>query len=902
LLSNRSYDILIWVANMSMRTVRAWFSRLGGLFGRDRLERDLADEVRSHLELHIADNIRSGMTPEQARRQALIQLGGIEPAKEIYRDRRGIPLLETTLRDLHYAVRTLRNNLAFSVVAVVTLALGVGANTAIFSVVKAVLLNQLPYRQPDRLVALGESDGGDPRPETIGYATAYDWRRLSHSFESMSLYRDGSTAMVERGESELVHGIRVNYDFFDTLGVRMELGRAFVPEEDHPDTRYEAILSHGLWVRRFGADPKVIGRVIRLSDRPFTVVGVLPAAFRSLEIEGLGGTPEMFMPLGYDLSQPFACRDCQHLHLIGRMKPGVMPGQAWAELNAIMAALVKQYPNSYPPDAKAAFEPLQVHMVGRVSTALWVLLGAVGFVLLIACANVANLTLARATRRAREIALRGALGAGRGRLVRQLLTESLVLALAGGIAGVLLAWWGTSALAALAPQEIPRVSEVRMDPAVLFFGLAASLITGVLFGLAPALRLSRVDLNAALKDLGKATETRSRFGLRNVFVTVELALAFVLVLGAGLLGKSFLRLMNVDPGYDPRGVITLRTYVYGPRYQKPEAELGYYNQAMDRLRATPGVESVAMASNLPLADFDRSAFHIRDRRPRVPSDVPSADVYSITPDYFRVMRIPVLRGRQFTDRDGTSAPKVAAISEICARQMFPNEDPLGKQIQLGGRNDNGPWTTIVGVVGDVRQYGMDQAPRMAAYIVQAQELSYGFSLVARTAIDPKRMEAAARAAFLSVDPNLPVFRVQPMESYIASSLAERSFTLLLLGLFGGLALALAAVGIYGLISYTVTLRTREVGIRMAFGAERRDVLAIILRQGLALIALGLAAGFVASLALTRLLASLLFEVQPSDLATSAAVAFVLAGVALIASYLPARRAASVDPMIALRYE
>lgn len=887
---------------MSLRMLRASISRLGGLFRKQRRDQDLSDELDAHLSLYIEESLRRGLTPEEARRQALIKLGAIEPAKEIYRDRLGVPLLETTLRDLHYSLRTLRKNLAFTVVAVVTLALGVGANTAIFSVVKAVLLNQLPYRQPDRLVALGQGDSMDRRPETIGYATVYDWRRLNHSFESMSLYRDGSGAIVERGEAELVHGLRVSYDFFDTLGIPMQLGRTFLPEEDHPDTRYEVILSHRLWARRFGADPHVVGRVIRLSDRPYTVVGVLPAQFRSLEIEGLGGTPEMFLPLGYDLSLPYACRDCQHLHLIGRMKAGVTPGQASAELNGIMASLVRQYPASYPPDTVAAFEPLQAHLVGRVSQALWVLLGAVGFVLLIACANVANLTLARATRRTKEIALRGALGAGRGRLIRQLLTESLVLALGGGIAGVLLAWWGTNALAALGPQEIPRVSEVHMEPVVLLFGLAASLATGVLFGLAPALRLSRADLNDAIKYLGKATGSRSRYGTRNVLVTIELALAFVLITGAGLLGKSFLHLMNVDPGYDPRGVITLHTYVYGARYQKAENELGYYDQAMQRLRATPGVESVAMSSNLPLVDFDRSAFHIRDRRPRIPSEVPSADVYSVSPDFFRVMRIPVLRGRQFNNQDGRSAPKVAVISETCGRQMFPNEDPVGKQIQLGGRDDNGPWTTIVGVVGDVRQYGLDHPARMGAYIVQSQNLSYNFYMLARTSMDARGMAAAARASFLAADPTLPVFRVQTMETYIASSLAQRSFTLLLIGLFGGLALALAAVGIYGLISYAVTLRTREVGIRMAFGAERNDVLAMVLRQSLALIGMGLAVGFVASLALTRLLTSLLFEVRPTDLGMSALVALLLAAVALLASYLPARRAAGVDPMIALRYE
>jgi putative ABC transport system permease protein len=886
---------------MSLRKMRAAISRLAGLFQTGRRERDLSDEINSHLALHVEDNLRRGMTSDEARRQALIELGGIEPAKEIYRDRRGVPMIETTLQDFRFSLRALRRNFAFTAVAVVTIALGVGANTAIFSVVKAVLLNQLPYRQPDRLVALGEDDSGEKRPETIGYATAYDWRRLSHTFESMSLYRDATAAIVERGEPELLSGLRVNYDFFDTLGVSMHLGRTFLPEEDRPDRRFEIILSYGLWMRRFGGDPKVLGRVIRLNESSFTVVGVLPAGFRTLEIPGSPGHPEMFEPLGYDLSQPFACRDCQHLHFIARMKPGVSAGQAQADLKTIMRNLVRQYPASYPSSASVAFMPLEAYLVGRVSTALWVLLGAVGFVLLIACANVANLMLARATRRSKEIALRAALGAGRTRIVRQLVTESLVLALAGGLVGVLLAWTGTSALASFGPKEIPRVNEIRMDTTVLLFGLAASLITGLLFGLAPALRSSRVDLNGALKDLGKITESRSRFGLRNVLVAAELAIAFVLVVGAGLLGRSFLNLMNVDAGYDPHNVLTLGSFAYGARYQKPEVELAYDKQAMDRLRRTPGVESVAMASNLPLLSFDRNGFHIRDRA-TIPSEDPSADTYSVSPDYFRVMKIPLQRGRIFTDQDGPNSPKVAVISENCARRMFPNRDPIGKEIQLGGRDDSKPWTTIVGVVGDVRQYGLDKAPEMEAYIAQAQNMSYLFSMVARTSTDPRSLEGAARAAFLAADPTLPLFRVQPMEDYVASSLAERRFTLVLLVMFGALALALASVGIYGLISYSVTLRTREVGIRMAFGAKRGHVLAMVLGQGLALIGIGLAVGFVASLVLTRLLTSLLFEVRPTDLATSAAVTLLLAAVALLASYLPARRAASVDPMIALRYE
>jgi putative ABC transport system permease protein len=802
--------------------------------------------------------------------------------------------------DFEYAVRTLHKSPGFTIVAMITLALGIGANTAIFSVVKAVLLNQLPYREPDRLVEMAEADSGETHPETVGYTTAYDWRRLSHSFESMSLYRDAPEAIVEKGEPALLSGLRVNYDFFDTLGIPMQLGRSFVPEEDRPDSRHEVILSDGLWRNRFGGDPLIIGKLIPLSESSFTVVGVLPANFRTLEIAGSRGTPEMFMPLGYDLSLPYACRDCQHLHLIGRLKHGVTVRAAEAELKTIMAELVRQYPGSYPPAARVAIEPLHHYLTDRVSTALWVLLGAVGFVLLIACANVANLMLARATGRAREIALRAAMGAGRWRLIRQLLTESLVLALAGGFAGVFLAWWSTSALSALGPKEIPRVNEVSIDRTVLLFSLAASILTGLLFGLTPALGASRVDLNDALK--ARATAGRAQHGLRNLLVVTEIALAFILAAGAGLLGRSFIHLLNVDPGYDPHHVLTLSTYVYGARYQKAEAELGYYNQVMERLRTTPGIESVAMTSELPLADFDRRGFHIRDRRPQIPSDVPSADTYSVSPDYFRVMRIPLRRGRFFTEADGPVSPKVALISETCAREQFPEGNAIGKQIQLGGRDDRKPWATVVGVVGDVHQYGLEVKPNIAAYIVQSQDLSFGYSLVARTAGDPRLMERTVRAAFLAVDPTQPVLRVRPMEDYLASSLAQRQFTLGLIALFGGLALALAGVGIYGVMAYAAMLRTKEIGIRMALGAERRAVLAMVLRAGARLTAMGLAIGFLSSLALGRLLQSLLFEVSATDLATSAAVALLLSMAALVASYLPARRAAHVDPMLALRYE
>ncbi|HEY6393293.1 MAG TPA: ABC transporter permease [Bryobacteraceae bacterium] len=811
--------------------------------------------------------------------------------------------MKTILQDLKYAFRGLAKNPGFTAMAIFTVALGVGANTAIFSVVKAVLLNQLPYRQPGRLVMLAETGADSIRPVTVDFTTTHDLRDRSHSFERLSLFRAWSSTLVGEDTPELINGLRVNYDFFDTLGVKMQLGRAFRSEEDTAAQWHVMILSHGLWQRRFGSDPAVIGHRVRLNESTFTIVGVLPESFQPLTLSKTDYAREMFAPLGYELGGPSSCRGCQHLHLVARLKPGVAPDSASAELNTIMHGIVGEHPSDYDPKAGVLLTPLQDHLVGPVRTALWVLLGAVGFVLLIACANVMNLLLARATGRSKEIALRTALGAERHRIVRQLLTENLALAIAGGALGVLLAVWGTSILASLGPREIPRVKEVTMDVPVLLFGLAASVIAGVLFGLAPAIRASRVDLIDTLKDAGKSTEGRARHGLRNVLVSAELALAFVLVVGAGLLGNSFLHLLNVNSGFDPHNVLTVATYVYGQRYQKPEQELGFYKQVFDQLRSTPGIESVGMVSTIPLGgNFDRVSMHIEDRRLQNPAQAPSPDRYSVSPDYFHVMRIPLLRGRAFTDQDRPGGPLAIVISESCARSQFAGQDPIGKHIQLGSRDDSKPWATVVGVVGDVRQYGLDRAPNMAVYLPQAQNLNFSYLLVARTTMDPRRLEGAARAAFLAADKTQPIYDVKPMEEYLGASLAERSFTLALLGLFGTLALVLAAVGIYGVITYAVSLRTRELGIRMALGAQRDDVLRMVLMQGAALTGWGLLAGLGASLVLTRFLGSMLYGVKSWDIATSFVVAIILATVALVASYVPARRATKVDPMVALRYE
>jgi putative ABC transport system permease protein len=815
--------------------------------------------------------------------------------------------MKNIIQDLKYSLRLLSKNPGFTFVALVTIALGVGANTAIFSVVKAVLLNQLPYQQPDRLVMIAESTATTTRPVaalTVDFTTTSDFEARSKSFERMSLMRSWSSALVGDGDPELVNGLRVNYDFFDTLGVKMHLGRSFRADEDKANTWQKLILTHGLWMRRFGGEPNVIGRQVRLNEATFTVVGVLPENFRPLALAQNDMPREMYAVLGYELGGPNSCRGCKHLRLVARLKPGVAPAAANAELTTILRDIVRENPTSYDSSATVIVTPLQDQVVGGVRTALWVLLGAVGFVLLIACANVMNLLLARATGRSREIALRTALGAGRDRIIRQLLTENLVLAVAGGALGVLAAMWSTSMLARLAPQEVPRIAEVRIDVPVLLFGLAASVFAGILFGLAPSLRASRVDLNDALKEAAKSSAGHGRQGLRKALVTAEMALAFVLVVGAALLGNSFLHLLNVDPGFNPHNVLTLQTYVYGKLYQQSDdAELAYYQRAFQQMRATPGFESMAMVSTLPLGrSFDQTSVHIQDRPLVNPSDAKSADRYSISPEYFHVMRIPVKRGRAFTDQDRKGAAPVVAISESFAQSQFPNQDPIGKHVQLGSRNDSKPWATIVGVVGDVRQYGIDRAPIMAIYLPQAQNLNFTYQMVARTTMDPRLLANATRNAFLSADKTQPVFDVTPMDEYLRASLAERSFTLTLLALFGGLALTLAGVGIYGVISYAVSLRTRELGIRMALGARQQDVLAMVLRQGAALTGLGLAVGLVASLVLTRFLASLLYEVRAWDPLTSIVVAVVLGLVAMVACYIPARRATKVDPMVALRYE
>jgi len=801
--------------------------------------------------------------------------------------------IENALQDARFAARMARRNPGFTLLAIVTLALGIGSTTAIFSVLKAVLLNQLPYRNPDQIVALSQIDPTAPTDPSVSSWTFHEWRTRSQAFTSISLYGDASRVLVENGESEVLRGLRVDHDFFDTLGIKMFLGRAIRADEDGWPRSNVVILSHALWVSRFGADPGIIGRALVLSTEPYRVIGVLPPTVYPLRMGNPAEKPEIFMPMGYDPREASMCRNCLAGVAVGRLKAGVSVSQARAELNGIMRRITRDYPSDFARDTWVSVDPLRDYLVGPIQTAVWVLFGAVGFVLLIACANLANLLLARATARTKEIAVRTALGASGTRLAGQLLTESLLLSLIGGGAGALIGWRGAVALAALAPKELPRLDEVRMDPAVLLFGVTIAIVAGLLFGMLPVLRASRI----------KAAVPGAHAGLRNALVIAEVALSFVLAVGTGLLAKSLLRLTSIDSGFDPRHVLTLSSVpIHVGRYATEQGLLGYYRQVIQKARAVPGVLSAAMISDVPLSHTEPTKMRVEGASSLTDSDAPSVDAFWASPDYFLVLKIPLKRGRFFTDHDGFDQPPVALISASLARARFPDKQPIGLRIRLGPLEDKGPWFTIVGIVGDVRNNGLDQAPDQAVYMPQAVYPDHYTRLVARVAGDPMRFAPAIRAAIREIDPSQGIFHVQPMDDYVASFLADRSFTFRLIGLFGSMALMLSAIGIYGVVSYTAGLRTREIGIRMALGAERIAVLKLILGDVFALIAGGLTLGFVGTLGLARFLSHLLFEVRPLDIATSASVALILVSVALLAAYFPARRAASIDPTQALRSE
>jgi putative ABC transport system permease protein len=811
--------------------------------------------------------------------------------------------MDTLLQDLRYAVRILRKSPALTLVAVVSLALGIGANTAIFSVVNAILLKALPYNDPDTIVLVWghiPSDGKDR--SQVSATDAADWRNQNTVFEEITTYGGFRPIMTGNGEPERVPGMQVGDGYFKVMKAEPMLGRVFAPEEQEDGKDRVIVLSHGLWQRRFGADPNIVGKTVLLNTRPYTVVGVMPANFHSLPSSLLSDDrAEYYRPVaeGYDEEE----RASRHLRAIARLKPGVTLEQAQAEMSVIAGRLEKEHPTANTGYG-VRLTTITEDTVGGLRRTLLLLFGAVAFVLLIACANVANLLLARSAARQKEIAIRAALGAARGRLVRQFLTESVLLSILGGGLGLLLAMWGTGLIESLGSQVTPLLSGIKIDYRVLGFTAAVSLLTGVVFGLAPALHVSRPDLNETLKEGGRSSGAGSgRSSLRGALVVSEVAMALVLLICAGLLIKSVMRLRDVSPGFDPENILTMNVNLPGAKYPKPQTWVAFYDEIIGRIEALPGVQSAGVTSVLPLSsNFDGRGLAVEDR-PKPRGEEISVDLYIVTPGYLRTMAIPLMKGRPLSAQDAENQPLVALVNETMAEELWPGEDPIGKRIKVpGSQRSPQPWRTVVGVVSDVKQYGLDKKEPMQIYLPEAQYPGSFMTLVVRTSSDPKNLMAAIRNEILAADPDQAVYDIATMEQLLSDSIALRRFSMMLLIIFATLALTLAAVGIYGVISYSVTQRTHEIGIRMALGAGRGDVLKLVISHGMKLALAGIAAGVAASFALTRLMASLLYGVGATDAPVFVSIPVILAGVALGACFVPARRAARVDPMEALRYE
>jgi putative ABC transport system permease protein len=803
--------------------------------------------------------------------------------------------METFLKDLRYAFRMMLKNPGFTAVAIIALALGIGANTAIFSVVNALLINPLPYKDASRLVWIwGSNPGRDIEQETASAPDYIDWKTQNQSFEEMGAFSRTRVTLTGEGEPEIFLGAVVTDGFFATLGAQPRIGRLFLPEEDKPGAERRVILSEGLWQRRFGGDPQILERKITLNGNPFIVVGVMPADFLNPR-PGDTQPTEVWIPLRQDYNK--AGRRSDFLGVIARLKADVSLEQARAEMKTIAAALEQQYPNS---NAGWTTKTISLHerFFGDIRPALLVLMGAVCFLLLIACANIANLLLARSASRRKEVAIRAALGASRRRVVQQLLTESIILALAGGVFGLLLAVWGIEALVALAPSNIPRLSSIGLDPQVLTFTLSVSLITGIIFGLLPALQASNPHLIDNLKEGGRdSSDTVRGNRLRGILAAAEIGLALVLLIGAGLMARSFNTLQNVDPGFDPARVLTTQMLLPGARYGEDPKVIDFTNRFVEQVSAMPGVEAVGIIDTVPLSGGGNVlSFTIEGAPPVGEDEASDAEAFSASGSYFKAMGIPLKRGRLFNEQDTVEAPGVMLISETMARRYFQNEDPIGKRVTFGG-----PWSTVVGIVGDVHHGGLNEEPYPQIYVAATQQPSNLFTLVARTSV-PGSVIPAIRSQVRQMDADLPLFNINSMEQLLSNSISRPRFNALLIGLFAVVALILASVGIYGVISYSVTQRQHEIGIRMALGAKSQDIMKMVLNQGLKLAGAGVICGLGAAFGLTRLMSSLLYGVSATDPLTFLGIAALLTLVALVACYIPARRATKVDPMEALRYE
>ncbi|HZS07528.1 MAG TPA: ABC transporter permease [Blastocatellia bacterium] len=805
--------------------------------------------------------------------------------------------MQTLLQDLRYGARMLAKKPGFTLIAVFTLALGIGANTAIFSVVNAVLLRPLPYKDPQRLVWVWEVQAKSNQA-MFSPAEFLDYQAQNQSFSGMAAYRLMPVTLTGTGEPEQLDGLIVTANYFSLLGVPAERGRVFQPEDGRPGAPLVAVISHDFWQKRFGGDPNLIGRALVIGGEPVTVVGVMPPGFQDNSRQ-IWLNPRQVVPDWIRNSQVDSrtIRHTGYLRVLARLKPDVTPEHAQADLDTIAARLEQQYPR--PIGHGARLVSMHEQVVGNVRPALLILLGAVGLVLAVACANVTSLMLARATARSKEIAIRTAIGAGRWRIVRQLLLESILLAAAGGAVGFLLAVWGVELLVALSPPEIPRLGEIGLDYQVLAFTLLVSVLTGLASGLAPALAASKSDLNMALKE-GARNATAGAGRLRQSLVVTEVALALVVLIGAGLLLNSFTRLLAVRPGFNPQQLLTMWIGLTDERYSRSADKKRLVSELNARLEAIPGVQGVGICDDLPIAGTDSmTRLSAEGRATSSPEELLSVGLHVINPRYFDALGARLIKGRSFTERDAAGAPSVFIINETLARRYWPNEDPLGKRIRY---NPDDPWGEVVGVVEDVRHDGLHLAAGPHLYEPYQQNAWPFLAIAVRSPLDQGALLAAVRREVQALDPNLPVSGVRTMEEVMAQSLATRRLVLTLFSLFAVVALVLAAVGLYGVLAWSVTERTRELGIRIALGANRRDVLRLIVGQGMKLVLLGIVIGLVVALALNRLIEKLLFGVSATDPLTFAAIASLLTAVALAACYLPARRATKVDPMVALRYE
>ncbi|HEX5709185.1 MAG TPA: ABC transporter permease [Pyrinomonadaceae bacterium] len=796
------------------------------------------------------------------------------------------------LQDLRYGLRTLLKRPGFTLIALVTLALGIGANTAIFSVVNATLLRPLAFEGAERLVAMYEIPASGRR-DFISVPDLEEYRAQSQTFEEFTTFVPQSVNMTGTGEPERVRGGFVTSSFFRIFGARPALGRAIEPREDAQGAERVVVLSHDLWQRRFGGDASIVGRALNLNGEQFTVVGIAPEGFRFPMDE-----TEVWMP-AWTWPNYKVERTARVSFVLGRLREGATLKEAQTEMRAISARLAAAYPAE---NEGRTTEVLGLHelVVEDVSTSLWILLGAVGFILLIACANIANLLLARGAARQKEVALRTALGASRWRIVRQLLTETVVLALLGGVLGVLFALWGLDALMAVSPGPLPGGRAPALDARVLLFTLGISLMTGLLFGIVPAWQLSKPDVYKALKEAGPVAGEGGRSRLRGALVVSQVALSLVLLVGAGLLINSFYRLLKVNPGFDTANLLTLEYRVPRNKYSEGKQQVEFHRRVVEAVRGVPGVRSAAVVRALPFSGNGAAVNFTLPGQPEPPKgQTPKALETAVDPHYFQTAALPLIQGRGFTERDTADSPPVVVVNQTLARKHFPGEDPLGRQLHFP---DAKLTAEIVGVVGDAKQYQLNEVQQPQVYTAYTQNPHLFATLVARTDVEPMSLERAVKEAVWSVDRDQPVWKVRTVEQLLTMNVADSRFIMTLMVVFAALAVLLTALGIYGVISYSVAQRTHEIGVRMALGAQERDVLGLVLRQGMLLALVGVGIGLAAAFGVTRLMASLLFGVTATDPATYATVALVLIGVALLACFIPARRATKVDPMVALRYE